>query len=128
MSSSKHSFAIYVCKSVSAQGRGHQTSHRGPKLVEECSGTSLKPLTKEQRCGCVQVGVLRRCGCVCQNSPRGSARGRFTLTHLYMTASIRKKALRYLCECGSQKTRSLRLFKKQLAAVYTFIYFPAFLT
>lgn len=36
-------------------GGGHQTGHRGTELAEECSGTSLKPLTKEQRCGCVQV-------------------------------------------------------------------------
>lgn len=65
-----------VCESISAQGRGHQTSHRGTELGEECSGTSLKLLTKEQRCGCVQVWVLRGCVCVCvRRFPSGALEG-----------------------------------------------------
>lgn len=51
-----------VCACV-CEGRGHHSSHRGTALGEECGGTSLKPPTKEQRCGCVQVRV--KCVWVC---------------------------------------------------------------
>lgn len=68
-------FAGVACENILAQGRGHQASHRGTELGEECSGTSLKASNKRTKARmCPGLSATRVCAGV-RRFPSGALTG-----------------------------------------------------